>query len=338
MNEYRNFQRKKGRKKETKHNKHAKGKESLQQKNKYYNTNSNRKYRQNQRQQLIAHRVRSTSISRQLELINGKLSKQTVHVREQLDVINRINLCHNANFDESNNSIDDEQIQCPIVLKRHASPCYDHLQLLLWTHSIFHPSADKCLCIINSEKFKSFNIVVISHRDTKAEKVYNHNCNVARSISACYSNDNKRSWNNLANNICNSKINRVDNLPCDILLYSICDSYLCPHEIYRLLNLSKNINKMLISNNGALFEKLKSKQNITKYILHGTDTMNHALNLDDGGNLSYRALRTVDLLSDVQVGYGKTLMLGGDYLLSAFKSISHVYNCKLEFKGEAWCS
>ena len=128
---------------------------------------------------------------------------------------------------------------------------------------------------------------------------------------------------NLSQN--NNKINIFSKLPCDVLLYSICDSFLYPHEIYRLLILSKNTNKMLISNNGALFKKLKSKQNITKYILHGIDILNEIVigvkddvsGDSDGDDDFSEYVRFVRLGDERRLGY---------YLLRTFKSILYVHD------------
>ena len=73
---------------------------------------------------------------------------------------------------------------------------------------------------------------------------------------------------------------------------------------------------MLISNNGALFKKLKSKQNINKYILHGIDILNEIV------------IKVNHDFSDSWIEYVVTRHKQklADYLLSTFKSILYVHN------------
>ena len=84
MNDYRNFQRKKCRKKGTNHNKHGKGKQCLQQKNQYHSTNKQRRQQQlmscrarSKQRSLISRRDRKKMIH-QLKILNDEISKQTV--------------------------------------------------------------------------------------------------------------------------------------------------------------------------------------------------------------------------------------------------------------------
>ena len=267
MNDYRNFERKKGRKKGTNHNKYAKGKGSLQQKNKYWHTKSNKQHNTKHGQRKTLTRNKTISVARKQGTLMSKpiCWKKMLHEMKIVNAQERLNEINKRNFDETI-----ALQRCKILLRK----CKCNL---LCTQPRSHDVYDLVLgCDVGNAQFESLNIVAIAHSGTNGRMPENSNYNRYRNVCNMNSNDNCKD-NECKENL----INFFEQLYCDVLLYSICDKYLYPHEIYKLLILSKNINKMLTSKNGSFFKQLSSKDRINKYILHAIDILSDNDENDD---------------------------------------------------------
>ena len=141
-------------------------------------------------------------------------------------------------------------------------------------------NSDNDLLNVNGTNIKTLNVLCIAKNKNKSQLQQNNNTRNMKDCKYMYNYDNDYNHEYVQS--------ILERMPCDVFLYSICNQYLNPNEIFRLLSVSKNIYNIITNknsnnnnnnnNDNSLIHQLMSKQRLINNFLKLIDLFNDIAN------------------------------------------------------------